>query len=121
MAFCPNCGKEMGENAAFCGSCGSQIKNSSNNIKFKKFENLDLKSILKTIKKYFLHFYVDYDSKFFKFAMIIFLAIGIGESVFYLVNRGIFSFALSDLFLYSGKILQFAFCIALFGIFSIFI
>lgn len=123
--YCSKCGCEISENATFCGNCGNQIKK---DIKPKKefglpknFEtilNFDFKKVLNKIIAYFTHFYVDYDSKLFKFATLIFLAMGIGAPLYVLI----ISFLRLDIYsLFPGASTVFEFLLyaVLFGIFAI--
>ena len=84
MAYCSKCGKELKDNAVFCGNCGNQINKTTQSKKtFELFKgNFDFKSVLIRLKNYFAHFYVDYNSKAFKFAMALLLGFGVGEFVF---------------------------------------
>ncbi len=121
MAFCPNCGNEIGEGAEFCGNCGNKINRTAKaNKPLEIIGKIDFKGVLKAIKEYFLHFYVDYNSKLFKYAMIIFLAIGIGEPLFGAVSD-ILPFSISDLFTGAYSVFKFLMCGLLFGVFSILI
>lgn len=123
MSFCPNCGSKINENVAFCGNCGKQINKYANKSKFHIDGrtiniNFDGKKILKSIKSYFLDFYTDYSSFLFKFAMLMFLAIGVGESLYPFIQR----FLPQNLFnIFDGisEIYRLFVCIVLFGIFAI--
>ena len=67
MAFCPNCGNEINDDALFCGNCGNKTQNEAKlNSSFKIGANLDFKRLINAMKDYFLNFYVDYNSKIFK-------------------------------------------------------
>ena len=125
MSFCPNCGKEIGENTAFCGNCGNQIKKRTKKINAfrlpKSFEAVpifDAKKIFNITKGYFSHFYVDYNSLFFKWAMILFLAVGIGEPLYTLIS-GLLPFDIYSLFSGASTVFNFAVCAVLLGIFTI--
>lgn len=122
--YCSKCGCEINENATFCGNCGNQIKKNIKSIKkfdlskiFKKILNFDLENILNKTKKYFSNFCVDYNSKCFKFAILIFLAIGIGEPLYTLIS--LLKFDMSELFIGASDVFNFVVCIGLFGIFII--
>lgn len=118
--FCSNCGKEISENASFCGNCGTKIKEDKKqkfDFKFDKLNlNLDFdgKKVLSSVGTYFSKFYVDYNSVFFKWAMIIFMAIGLGEPIFRTVYRFLPE-QVSDLY----AVFNVLTCIILFAVFAI--
>ena len=123
MAFCPNCGKEISEGAVFCGNCGNKIGKS---FKPKKpsfnMEGFNFKNVLNLLKEFFSHFFVDYNSKFFKFAMLIFLAIGMGQPIrdlTYDLSYNIFDFNIYELFPSAYSVFNLALCLLLFGIFAL--
>lgn len=121
MSFCPNCGSEINEGALFCGNCGQKTQNEvKSNNSLKTGVNIDLKRITNAAKEYFLNFYVDYNSKFFKFAMILFMAVGIGTPLYELICKFLPS-KVFELFTGVGTVISFLVCAILFGIFSIFI
>lgn len=122
--YCAKCGSQVNENASFCGNCGNPIKKAPPP---KKSVNLSVKNItdvVNGIKNYLSHFYVDYNSKIFKFAMILFLAIGIGNPLSNLLNY-ILPYSIPDLFIdYNVSVpvlLDFLVPLILFGIFSLII
>ncbi len=121
MSFCSNCGKEINDGALFCGNCGNKIhEEKKSNQLFKKGIKIDIKQVLNVIKEYFLHFYVDYSSRIFKFAMIFFIAFGIGTPLYDIISN----FLPKEIFLmFSGAstVLSFSLCAVLFGICSLFI
>lgn len=124
MPFCPNCGNEINEGVVFCGNCGKQVKNTSQsnkpNIKigFDKVKEINGKKVLAAVKTHFSSFYVNYNSLLFKFAMIIFLAVGIGESLYDIANNFIPEAAF-EWFQASSALYNLGFCLLLFGVFSL--
>lgn len=119
MPFCPKCGNEVSDGAAFCRECGNKIKNTTKENKyFQKVVNFDFKKVLSFLKKYFLNFYVDYNSKLFKFAMIIFLAIGIGHPIYRAVDR-LLPLTIYELFPGVHTVVNFLICAILFGFFAV--
>lgn len=81
--FCPKCGKELENYARFCGNCGSTVTKkiprqpfNINNLK----NTIPVKEGLDGLKKYFT-LRVNYQSLFFKWALILLLAIGLGDAV----------------------------------------
>ena len=120
MAFCPNCGNEISEGAAFCGNCGKKIEEKTTpNQPIEILRNFNLNNILYTLKQYFLNFYVDYNSKIFKFVMILFLAVGISGPLYNMVSW--FMPDIHSLFSGSGTVFKFLICFLLFNAFCIFI
>lgn len=124
MPFCPNCGKEIKENATFCGNCGNQInatttKNKENfEIDLNKLKSsFDVKKILSSLKNYFAQCSIDYNSLFFKWAMIIFLAIGIGEPLYTIISD-LLPFDIWNLFSGASTVFDFSVCAVLVGIFA---
>lgn len=122
MAFCSNCGSEISEGASFCGNCGNKINKSAKvtNKHFEAIKNIDYKSVLKRLKEYFLHFYVDYNSKLFKLAMTIFLAIGIGAPVIG-ITVGLLPFSFDEFFVGARTVFEFLIYVVLSGVFLILI
>ena len=123
--YCSKCGREISENSKFCGNCGNQIKKRTKKIKGfrlpKSFEAVpifDAKKIFNITKGYFSHFYVDYNSLFFKWAMILFLAVGFGEPLYTLIS-GLLPFDIYSLFSGASTVFNFAVCAVLLGIFTI--
>lgn len=125
MSYCPHCGSKVNDNSTFCGNCGNQMKKIGKETKgftlpmsFESIPNFDVKNIFSKIKGFFSHFYVDYNSKFFKFAMIMFLAIGIGEPLYTLII-GLLKFDVYSLFAGASTVFNFAMCAILFLAFTI--
>ncbi len=122
MAFCPNCGKPISENAEFCGNCGKKTNNDTQPKNFKAVKNFDFKKILLAIKKYFLNFYVDYDSKIFKFAMILFMSIGLCDPIYSLINiTSLLPTKVYSLFPGASTVYRFLICAILFAVFTVLI
>ncbi|MBO5231841.1 MAG: zinc ribbon domain-containing protein [Clostridia bacterium] len=120
MAFCPNCGNEIREGAVFCGNCGKKIeKKTTTNQPIEILKNFNSNNILCTLKQYFLNFYVDYNSKIFKFAIIVFLAVGISGPLYTMVSW--FIPDINSLFSGAGTVFKFLICFILFDVFCIFI
>ena len=122
MAYCSKCGKELKDNAVFCGNCGNQINKTTQSPKsFELFKgNFDFKSILIRLKNYFAHFYVDYNSKAFKFAMALLLGFGVGEFVFSLFIR-VMPSSMDTIVSKLESLIRLGVSGAFFGIFSFFV
>ena len=117
--YCSKCGKELSENALFCSGCGNKMNEGNKEQKhLKTIKTADFKKVLNRVKEYFLHFYIDYQSLAFKFAMIIFLAIGIGEPL-YILFLNISSFKVWDLFTGASSVFEFLTWVVLFGILTV--
>ncbi|MDD6478966.1 MAG: zinc ribbon domain-containing protein [Oscillospiraceae bacterium] len=117
--YCSKCGNKINDNATFCGNCGNKIeKKIKPNKIIEMCEGIDFIRILKVIKEYFLRFYVDYNSKFFKIAMSIFLAIGIGEPTYVLVSS-LLPINIYGLFSGAATVFKFLICALLFGVFCV--
>ena len=121
MAFCPNCGNEINDDALFCGNCGNKTQNEAKlNSSFKIGANLDFKRLINAMKDYFLNFYVDYNSKIFKFAMILFMAVGIGQPLYATVSIFLPENTF-NLLPGASAVLKFLICFLLFAVFCVFI
>ena len=123
MSYCPKCGKEISDSAIFCGNCGKQINRITEKDKHSKkifYEDFDFKCTLSKIKEYFIHFYVDFNSKFFNFALVLFLALGMGKSIYSLVYKALPQKAF-ELFSGAQKLYELLICSLLFGVFSVLI
>lgn len=122
MAYCSKCGKELNDNAAFCGNCGNQINKTTRSQKsFELFKgDFDFKNILIKLKNYFAYVCVDYNSKAFKFAITLLLAIGVGEFAFSMFVN-VMPISLDGVVSKTESLLRLGLCGVFFGIFSIFI
>lgn len=99
MAFCTNCGAQLGDGATFCGNCGTAIAapapvaaqptTVAQPMAPQPKPTVDvlayLRKIWAAIKGHFVGLTVDYDSAVFKWAMILMLSIGVGRPVYSLV------------------------------------
>lgn len=121
MSFCPNCGSEINDGALFCGNCGKKTQNEvKSNNSFKTGVDIDFKRIINVTKDYFLNFYVDYNSKFFRFVMVLLLALGIGSPL-YSSSTIFLPEKLFNSFSGAYEMFEFFVCAILFGIFSLFL
>lgn len=120
MPFCSNCGNEIKQGVSFCGNCGKSLEGQTTNQKAEKVSKVpqafDIKKILLWFKSYFLNFFVNYDSKLFKIAMSLLLAIGLGRTIYNIVYNYLPSAAF-DWFEYAGTVYNFGLCVILFAVF----
>ncbi len=117
MPYCSKCGKEIKQGVAFCGNCGNQIVSVKSAASVSDGQkSLDVKRTAEKAKEFFSHFYVDYDSKIFKFSMILLLAFGAGVPVFNLI-MSILPFKISEV-MFDGAydLLELLTCLVLFGV-----
>ncbi len=117
--YCSNCGSKVNESENFCGNCGHQIASAQTpNKTLGNIKNVDFKKTLYTLKEYFLNFRVDYESKTFKFAMLLLLSIGVGEPLYSIVPLPT---NVLTLFPGASTVYSFVLCALLFAIFAIFL
>lgn len=92
MAFCYKCGKEIGDNVAFCGNCGTKIMVNQQTVEQpksdkSKVEKTGLKNFFKSI---FSSATIDYSSSVFKYGLIFLISIALAPPLSFCIKQFIF-------------------------------